>query len=350
MTPKQGTLLGYIGLELKRVGYEVLLTCREYEYTVGSLKRLGFNPLVIGKYVEGGSKHKVLADIERMKELLDVASEWGPDVLIAYPNPPAARIAFGLSIKYLALTDSPHSVIPSRLSLPLSDVVIYPSAIPQEEIAKFVTKYTKLVPYNGVDEIAWIIRSKPSLNYLVRELSLNPCSYVVIRPHEHLATYYRGIKVDVDLIRLIKGINDLGLTAVVLPRYSIHEKLVTELREEGLNVKMIKGGYDGVSLTYYALAVITGGASMAREAAILNTLGITYFPGDLYVNNYLMSKGYPLIKSKTTDEILKHVSNALKSNYCIRKDVDKVYERIRDEFEDPINTVIKELEDLLGDD
>ncbi len=349
MTPKQGTLLGYIGLELRRVGYEVLLTCREYEYTVGSLKRLGFKPLVIGRYVEGDSKHKVLADIKRMKELLDVVSEWRPDALIAYPNPPAARIAFGLGIRYLALTDSPHSVIPSRLSLPLSDVVIYPSAIPQEEIAKFITNYTKLVSYNGVDEVAWIIRSKPNLNYLVKELNLRPCNYVVIRPHEHLATYYRGVKVGVDLMRLIREINDLGLTTVVLPRYSVHEELITKLKEKGLNIKVIKGGYDGVSLTYYALAVITGGASMAREAAILGTLGITYFPKDLHVNNYLIRKGYPLIKSKTTEEILKYVNEALRGNYCVNKDVNEVYMRIRSVFEDPIDVVIKELENLLGD-
>ncbi len=333
-------MLGYIRRELERLGFDTLVTCREYEYTVGSLRRLGIDPIVIGRYVEGGSIEKVLADVERMKALIDLVSKWDPDVLIAYPNPPASRVAFGLGIKYVALTDSPHAVIPSRLSLPLADYVVYPSAIPEFEISKYVTRgMTKLVPYDGVDEVTWVVRSRPNLKYL-ESLGLKPCEYVIIRPHEYLATYYKGVRVRIDLEKLISEIYTHGLTPLVLPRYSRHLDLITKLRSLGVDVRVINGGYDGVSLTYYALAVVTGGASMAREAALLGTLGLTYYPHDLYVNTYLIKKGFPLVKVGDTDEVLNYVLSSDRVSECRCKRFDEVLNKVRSNFDDPAKVVI----------
>jgi len=341
LTSKQATLFGYLARELLGKGFSVVVTCRKYEYTEGALRRLGIDPIVIGDYAEGDAYDKVLSDINRMSSLLDMVKREKPNVLIAYPNPSAARVAFGLSIKYVAITDSPHAEIPSRLSLPLADIVIASKCIPQAEIVSYLYAATKLNQYNGVDEVSWLIRSKPDINY-VRAIGLEEFKYIVLRPHESLATYYRGRDVHIDLEELIKHLSSEGYDIVFLPRYSIHEVLAKKLLREGFRVKVIRGHYDGVSLTYYAFAVISGGASLAREAALLHTTGITYFPGKLYVNECIKRFGYPLYSARNVEEV-KNILKNIDVSKCRSKSYNNILDELRSRFEDVISLIIKVL-------
>ncbi len=343
LTSKQSTLLGHIALELLNKGYEVLITCRDYEFTVGALKRLGLTPYVIGRYVIGTPYDKVLGDADRIFALTAVVERFKPQVLIAYPNPSAARLAFGVGIKYIALTDSPHAIIPSRLALPLADVVIASSCIPQEDIRKYLYPETKLVFYEGVDELVWVLRVKPNLDY-VKSLNVDPGNYVVLRPHEHHATYYRNVKTSIDLSELSRRLSKEGYEIVYIPRYPEHVELAMKLKNSGVNVKLLEGMYDGVSLAFYAKAVITGGASLAREAALLNTLGITYYPKDLHVNRCLSDKGYPLKKITDVDEI---VDEVLRTSYT-HKDYETLVNKLKQDFNDPLHVVIKVLNEVVG--
>ncbi len=334
--------MAYLALELRKRGHEVLLTCRDYEYTVGAVKRVGIEPVVVGSYSEGGPYEKVKADIDRMASLLSVVREFSPEALIAYPNPPAARLAFGVGIKYIALTDSPHSELPSRLSLPLAHTVIFSSCIPTESIERYVFRgKTRLVQYNGVDELVWLLRARPKLEY-VHMLGLREWRYIVFRPHESLATYYKGKNVDVIIEELIRKISEVVDHVIVLPRYRRHFSIMDKLIQEGIdNIKVLRGGYDGVSLTYFARAVITGGSTLAREASLLMTPGITYYPGKLYVNECVAEKGYPLYVAGTTREILDLITRL--KNYR-RKNFHEILQKLHTDFEDPVNVVINELE------
>ena len=343
LTSKQATLFGFIAKELIKAGHSVMITCRKYEYTVGAFRRLSIEPIIIGEYSEGNSVSKVEADVERMSSLLKLYRKEKPELLIAYPNPPAARIAFGVRIPFIALTDSPHSELPSRLTLPLATSVIFSSCIPANEIRKYVFEpKTVLRPYGGVDEVAWLLRAKPSLDY-IRNLGLTEWDYVIIRPHEHLATYYKGLATKVDLKRIVHELSKNNLTAVVIPRYRDHYLFVNEMREKGFRIKLIHGMYDGVSLAFYARSVVTGGSTLAREAALLMTQGITYFPQDLYVNECVSRKGYPLHKALTTDEVLDLIEKApgkkkVRHNEVLRK--------LKQDYEDIVPTILQSIEAL----
>ncbi len=337
LTSKQGTLFASLARSLIKLGHDVLLTCRRYEYTIASIERQGVDAVVVGEYSEGDSYDKVIADAERMVELTGIVRRFRPNVLIAYPNPPAARVAFGTGVGYVAITDSPHAIIPSRLSLPLADAVLASEAIPGRELRRFMYDDAMLRQYRGVDELLWILRSRPSEQH-VKDLGLTPGDYVVLRPHEEKATYYRGVEVGVNLVRLARGINDLGYTVVFLPRYGSHARLIEVLRDAGIQVSVISGGYDGVSLSYYAAAVVTGGSTLAREAALLGTLGITYYPGRIYVNDYVASKGYPLFKCRRDDEILALIQE--KGGLNRSRTFESILKRLRSDFEDPLDHIL----------
>lgn len=343
LTSKQGTLFAAISNYLREKGHDVLVTCREYEYTCEAVRKYGIDPVKVGMYGEGDLEIKLQADIERMLRLIPLVKKFIPDALLAYPNPSASRVAYGLGIPYIAMTDSPHSEIPSRLSLPLSHAVIFSTCIKRESIERFLFRdKTKLVSYYGVDEMAWIIRRRPILDNL-KELGLSPGEYVVFRPHEYMASYYRDLSVELDPIRVVGYLQSHNLTTVIIPRYSSHKLLVNQLRKRGYDIRVPHKGYDGLTLVYYARAVITGGGTLAREAALVGTPGLTYYPEDLDVNKCVREWGFPLYRVNSTDDLLKKLSEV------IDKEKEMVYDDILNRlslFEDPAEVVLNVIEGI----
>ncbi|MCX8184996.1 MAG: DUF354 domain-containing protein [Sulfolobales archaeon] len=335
LTSKQGVLFGTLARELEHIGFEVLVTCRDYEYTCRALEALDIHYASVGRYSEGGPYSKVYEDGLRVSALAEIVQSFQPDYLVAYPNPSAARVAYGVGIKYIALTDSPHSVIPSRLSLPLANFVVFSECIPVNEVGVYVSeRFTKLLTYRGIDEVGWVKRLKPREED-VRVLGLKPWSYIVFRPAEELATYYRGLNL-LQTGEVLNVLLELGYDIVLLPRYSRHREF------RGERVVVPERGFVGPSLTHYAKLVVTGGASIAREAALLGTPSITYTPLELRVNSCVESWGFPLKKASSLRELEELSIQFLESPSGLKKlYIDKAMS-----LEDPL-TLIKSI--LTGD-
>jgi len=338
LTSKQGVLLGVLARELLSLGFDVLVTCREYEFTCKVLEYLGLDYIAVGRYSEGDPYSKVFEDAVRMSALVNIVRKFSPEFLVAYPNPSAARVAFGVGVRYIALTDSPHSTIPSRLSLPLADTVIFSDCIPRSEILTYVSeRFTKVLTYRGVDEVGWVKRLKPSEDE-VRVLGLRPWDYVVFRPAEEMATYYRSLSL-LPPDKVLDVLAGLGYDVVLLPRYSKH----VNLRREGVIV--LEKGFSGPSLTYYSRLVVSGGASMAREAALVGTPAITYTPLDLPVNRCVESWGFPLRRVSSLQE-LEELSGEMSTQSTTEKER---YLKLATSLEDPLTTVINLISKAAGD-
>ncbi|MEM2229541.1 MAG: DUF354 domain-containing protein [Ignisphaera sp.] len=310
LTPKQALLLGTLSIRLNKHGFNTIVTTRSYDYTEAVLKNLGISFTSIGGYGEDRYE-KLIKEIERMHELLNIVNNRF-DLTISYPNPLAARIAFGLGKPYIVLTDSPHSEIPSRLSLPLADYVVFSTCIPRETIEAYVYKNkSKLIQYNGVDEVEWLKDLTPD-TYYVRLWELEPYSYAIVRPPEIKASYYRYSDA-VELFRnIIKKLLENDLTIVYLPRYREDSVLKSIGHDKRIIIPEFEKGIVGHKLIYYASIVVTGGASLAREAALLGTPGLSLFPEDLYVDKCLQEKMLPLSRCKNIDECLAIITSYLK--------------------------------------
>jgi len=302
LTPKQALMFGTMAKKLMKMGYDVYVTTRRYDYTLGILDNLGIRYEVVGGYGGATLYGKLKADIRRMNILADLVNSYLPDLLLAYPNPSASRVAYGLGVKYIAFTDSPHSIHASRLSLPLATIVIFPKAIPLDDIKAYVHPTTRLMPYNGVDEVLWIKEFKPNPREL-DELGLSPFNYVVVRPAEVHAAYYRF---SINFSSLIKRLSS-EVKVLLLPRY----------REDYVKFKGMKNviipsrAVYGPNISYYSIMVISGGGTMTREAALLGVPAINLYPEELYVDRYVMERGFPLFKAKDVNEALELVFKVL---------------------------------------
>ncbi len=339
LTPKQAKLFASLARRLSPF-FDFVVSARDYDYTVATLRRMGLNPIVAGGY--GYTLlDKVVEEARRMQVLAPLVKDCV--ALLSYPNPSASRVAYGLGIPYIAFTDSPHSVHPSRLSLPLAKAVVVPSCIPMREVSRFTLPGTHIEMYRGVDEVEWVRCFKPS-GSSIRELGLEERSYVVIRPPEARASYYgsEGHRVLEEVGKVVKWVLGKGLSVVYMPRYGDDELIARFGSEERFIVVDRRRGVEGDDLAYHALAVVTGGGSMAREAALLGTLGVSMYPKPLYVDRFVQSLGLPHVRALRSDEVIEAIER-------FSRDPDRyrgVAREIVETLEAPSDALIRVLEEL----
>ena len=80
---------------------------------------------------------KLDAGIARMNELNKLAQKERPDVLVSLSSPEAARVAFGLKIPHICVNDIPESEAVTKLTAPLSTLIVAPLLIPKSAWLKY---------------------------------------------------------------------------------------------------------------------------------------------------------------------------------------------------------------------
>ncbi len=342
LTPKQAKLFAFISRELEKHSYSTIITARDYDYTVATLRIYGANIFrVVGGYGDS-PREKVAEDGRRIVELAETLPEFV--AAIAYPNPVAARIAFGLGKPFIALTDSPHSVVASRLSLPLARAVVIPECVPINEMKKFLLPDTIVATYRGVDEVEWIKQMElPPSAKVIEELGLEPYRYIVARPPEIKAAYYKhGEEVMSLFVECLRIAVSRGLRVVYMPRYRNDPLLDIITKTVNAIVLPRDLGADTGPLLYYALAVVTGGATLAREAALMGTLGISLFPEKVFVDEFVLSLGLPLYHVRSSKDFEKLLNDAGSDPDRFRS----IARSVLDELEKPSDKLLEVLKEL----
>ena len=340
LTPKHALLLSYVYKELKKLGINSVVTTRSYDLTANILEYYGVEHICIGKYGGRSPLAKLKASLNRQIELLRWIEEGNLNVRVAafFTSPDATRVAYGLGIPVVSLTDSPHSDIVNRLTLPLSTRVIAPSCIARE-LSRYLVDEKILITFNGVFERVWI-QEKMECGDLLSAMGLKPYKYCVLRPPETKAAYF---KFDTSLAEFIKTARRLSeqITVVIYPRYRDQYLLLLESLKGLRNVIFLRRAVNMQCLERYAVLVLTGGATLAHEAALLGTPSIFTFPRDLEVSRFLRKKGFPLFhKPRNFSELAVKIS---KNPEAYRVDTKNLLSRL----ENPLPKIVKAIRDLV---
>ncbi|NJE42900.1 DUF354 domain-containing protein [Thermococcus sp. GR6] len=158
---------------------------------------------------------------------------------------------------------------------------------------------SKILTYPGYKEHVYISEYTPDENFLS---NIPFKEYVVIRP-ESLTSLY--VLHNFSLIPSLLGLFEKeDINVIYLPR----EKEDMHLSKNYNNVYIPPKVLNGLDLAYYAKAVLTGSGTMAREAAVLGTPAISFFPGErlLAVDKDLVNKG-KMLHSREPEEIVEYV-------------------------------------------
>ena len=349
VTAKDPLLFHAVANELEKLGHTTVFTCREYDYVSTLFDMLERDVEVLGKHGGGTLFGKLIAGNERIKLLAEYIHnlEKKPDIHISFASPESIRVAFGLGIPVINVNDSPHAKAVGKLTVPLTNFLVYSSSIRKENWLNLGALDNQLYPYDGIDEVAWLIDFNPKEETL-KSLGLTKNdNFIVARPEESSAAYMLERKMaDQTLLdEILEEIFvDYDGKAVVFPRYEKQKEVLQN--KFGEKIIIPPKAVDTLSLYYYSDMCITGGATMAREAAALGTPSISYYPKPLEVLEYITSIGIPLFNEYTLQDAITRAKDLLinpVNKSLIRNQVRSILEKL----ESPADKIVEILTQKL---
>ncbi|HZA90093.1 MAG TPA: DUF354 domain-containing protein [Solirubrobacterales bacterium] len=274
---------------LERDGHEVTLTARPLSHTVELLADWGHPHVVLGRY--GGARRagKGLAATERAAKLIGFGRGRGFDYAIAHGSTELPVACRALGIPNTTMLDYEWAALQHHLNCRLATRALAPEAIPTSRLARYGAHSSKLVHYAGLKEEYYLADFEPDPTVL-DELGIDRERVLcVVRTAPSYALYLRGSP-DALLPRVLRRLNDTDAQTVVLARTSEQASSLAERGGDRLIAP--RRAVDGRSLVAFADALISGGGTMNREAAVLGTPAWSIFEGRLgAVDEMLMREG-----------------------------------------------------------
>ena len=327
LTPKQ--LLFFEPMIKKlRKSNQVLCTSRHYREVVGLAKIRNMRLVLAGKHGGAEKSDKLKASLERMCHLSTIIEKFVPDLTISFCSPEAARISYGLGVKHIAFTDTPHAEAVMRLSVPLVQKLLIPWLIPKKEFVRYGISEKDIIQYRAIDA-AVIIRGK-SKNYQRADFCLKNKKTILIRTEESQAAYI-SYKTNV-ILRIVHEItkefseHNIVILGRYLPQISQFKK------EFGSKVRIMDRVVDGKGLLQFTDVFIGSGGTMTAEAALMGVPTISYDAVPSHIEQYLVNNGL-VRREKNSRKIIKIVKEILKSdNTKTRKRARKILNSMEDPF------------------
>ncbi|MGD0070719.1 MAG: DUF354 domain-containing protein [Candidatus Bathyarchaeia archaeon] len=306
-----------IAQRLRKSGHEFVFTTREHPDTIPVARILGEKPIIIGKYNPSTLFSRLEESAERIMQFSKLFKDNPPDIAIAHQSVELCRTAFGLGIPIILTADTPYATAVNRLTIPFAHTVVVSEALPKRFLKDYCAK--NIVPFKGVDEVAWIKDFKPSkIEGLKKPL-------IVIRQVEAKAAYAGG-KQDLAQI-LAEKLATLG-NVNFIQRYNQHGKTF------GVKEALV----DSARLVANADLVVSYGGTIAREAALQGVPSIAISEmAKTYVNKYLAKKGFPLFAT-TERGVLRYAKKYLGERFDVHSELAKL--------ENPVDVIEKVVDSL----
>ena len=335
LTPKQLLFFSPVMEELKAKGHEVLATSRHYREVEQLASLLGVELKFVG--ARGGKEtyDQLRQSLERMNSLLPMVAGFQPDASVSVASADCARISFGIRVKHIAVSDSPHSIVAGKLSLPFSHHLLTPWIIPYIAWYRFGLQRSEITKYRALDPAAWLKReTRPS----PPEVNLRPGRpTILVRLEESYAPYMIGTDeswANKVLQRLADQFKDSNLIA--LCRYQDQLEMVK--KRFGDTFLIPEKVVDGAGLIRRSDVFIGMGGTMTTEAALIGVPTISLYQGSgLYTERYLLSMGL-LLKTHNLDTLTRLVKKSLVKKY--RDHCKKNAKRLLDSMEDPVEKIV----------
>jgi len=313
--------------------HQILCTSRNYREVNQLSKILKMKLIFVGKH--GGSQkvHKLHASINRISHLTKIIKKFSPDVTISFCSPEASRIAYGLDVKHIAFSDSPHAKAVMQLSLPFVQKLLTPWVIPKNEFIKFGISAKNIIQYKAID--ASVIVKQNSLKKTKQSLKKTKKKTILIRVEEEQAAYSSRNKVSTSAIikAIVKEFENERV--IILGRYLSQIKSLNQTF--GKKAKVLKKVVDGKSLLQKTDVFVGSGGTMTAEAALLGVPTISYNAVPNFIEDYLVREK---LVNRETNPV--RIVRIIKQLMALPENRTKARaKRILDSMEDPYAKLVK---------
>lgn len=278
-----------IARRLRARGDDVLVTARNFAYTIELAESLFDGPVAVGSGARRSLVGKVASLGERVRELLPVVRRFAPDIAVAhgsYDQPIAARI---LGVPQLTMVDYEYHP-GTHLLFRLASRLLLPEPFSRRLVNSHGGR-GKTWRYQGLKEEVYLTDFRPDpAQRAALGIAEHAGPVITLRPPAVGAMYHRHENpLWPTLVAHLQGLPDT--LTIVLPRHPSH---VAQVRAacEAPNVRVLEHTVDGPALVWWSDAVISAGGTMNREAVALGTPVWSIFSGRLgSVDEALMSDG-----------------------------------------------------------
>ena len=272
-----------------------------------------------------------------MNQLCKIIKKCSPDITVSLCSPEAARISFGLGIKHIAFSDSPHATAVMRLSLPLVQKLLVPWIIPKKEFTRFGISVKDIIHYRAIDA-ALIARRKVSKKIKL-PFNNKVKRTILIRLEEDQAAYTSKNSIGISIIKaFIKEFSNENI--VILARYSSQIKFLNKIF--GRKIIIIRRAIDGKMLLTKVDVFIGSGGTMTAESALLGVPTISYNAVPNFIENYLVREKL-VIRAKNSKQIVRSVKRFFSSANIKNKPRAK---KALDSMEDPYKKLLRVIESI----
>ncbi len=311
---------------------QVLCTSRNYREVVELAKVRNVKIVLVGRHGGSDKSEKLKAGLERMLRLSNMIGRFAPDLTISFCSPEASRISFGMGIKHIAFSDSPHAKAVMRLSVPFVQKLLIPWIIPKKEFVGYGISEKDIVQYRSIDA-ALIVKQK-SKNYSKSAFHLKDKKTILVRVEESQAAYIQTRKNSSTNIinEIVKEFSNYNV--VVLGRYLSH---INRLKKEfGDKLIVLDKVVDGKALLRLTDVFIGSGGTMTAEAALMGIPTISYDAVPNHIEKYLVRTGL-VRRERNPKIIIKLVKKILKSD---NQNLRRKAKTILNSMEDPVSKLL----------
>ena len=314
--------------------HSVLCTSRKYNQ-VTELARIRKQKLVIiGKH-GGAEKHdKLDASLSRSKLLVKKISKFSPDITLSFCSPEAARISYGLGIKHICFSDSPHAENVMRLVVPLVQKLLIPWIIPKKKFTKFGIDQNNIIQYKAIDAATISKRKIKNIKKTVGK------RIILIRLEEDEAAYSLKKRPIIPIIKeILKEFS--GQEIVIMTRYASQKKYLQQIFQK--KIKILSIVVDSKLLLYNADIFIGSGGTMTAESALLGIPTISYDAVPNIIEDYLVRKKL-VMREVNPKKMVSVMKKVFKSSNSRRKNRAK---KMMSSMEDPYPILLKTMKSIL---
>ena len=289
--------------------HKILCTSRNYREVVELSKIKKVNLTLIGKHGGSTKRGKLHSSIQRMSYLLDNITKFSPDLTVSFCSPEAARISYGMGIRHIAFSDSPHAEAVMKLTVPLVQKLLIPWVIPKNEFVKYGIAKKDIIHYKSIDA-AVIVKEKSIIKNVKVDRTKKT---IVIRPEESEAAYIlRKSESDNIIHEVSKEFRSYNI--IVLARYVSQKNKLK--KKFGRKIIIMDKVVDGKSLLNKTDLFIGSGGTMTAEAALMGIPTISYNAVPNHIEKYLVRIGLVKreINSKKISILIKKILNDTKTS------------------------------------
>jgi predicted glycosyltransferase len=321
-TPHVHVLLPIIRHLEKR--HEILITARDFSETLPLLKANGINPIVLGKYKGKNRVKKVIGFLTRIYALYRQIPSF--DISIALGGNYTAIISWLARKPSIIFSDNDISY--KGPAYRFGTDFIFPSYFKTiNVITKYRIKPGHINTFEGFKEDIYIADYIPDPDFL-KYLPFS--NFITIRPENLKASYVppNSMTIVPELFNVFRDENIL-----FLPRYKEEKKYANGFT----NVFIPDKPLAGLDVCYYTNAMLTGAGTFAREAALLGTPAVSFFPGEdfLTVDKIMQEKGWEF-KSRSPENIYAYFKSVKK-----RESNQERSKKVKTEVFNIIDNIIK---------